>query len=46
LTYWKVDDILTIFRYIMAQAKEATFDKKILELEILQWMPLKQVRGL
>ena len=30
----------------MGQAKGETFSKKLLELEILQWMPLKQVREL
>jgi len=46
LPYWKVDDILMIFRYIMGQGREETFNKRLLELEILQWMPFKQVRRL
>jgi len=35
-----------IFSYIMEQAREETFEKRLLELEILQWMPFKQARGL
>ena len=46
LTYWKMHGILMILRSIMEQAKEKIFRKRLVELEIFEWMPFKQVRGL
>jgi len=37
---WKVDDILMVCRNIMRLASKNHFNKRFLELEILQWMPL------
>ena len=45
-TQWKITDIVIILRYIMRQAEEEIFDKRLMELEILEWMPFKQVRRL
>ena len=41
-----MNDIQMIFRHIMERAKEKTFEKRLVELEICEWMPFTKVRGL
>jgi len=48
VTNWKIVDILMVMvcRSIMEMAKGNLFFKDLMEVEILEWMPMLKVRGL